>query len=89
MSELQNAIAAKQAELDALRAQAREEQAAAELAAQRERFAAIAAEVQGDTDAVIAFVSKVAEHSGYGVSYLLDVMTGQSRVSTFGSGHWA
>jgi len=85
MSELQDAITAKTAELDALRAQAREEEAALLLAAQRERFAAIAAEVQGDTDAVIAFVQGVAERSGYGVSYLLDVMTGEHRVST---GSW-
>ncbi len=84
MSEIQAAIAAKSAELDALRAQARAEEQAATLAAQRDRFAAIAAEVQGDTDAVIAFVSKVSEHSGYGVTYLLDVMTAEHRVSTGG-----
>jgi hypothetical protein len=82
MSELQDAIAAKTAELDALRAQLREAERAEILAAQRDRFAAIAAEVQGDTDAVAAFVGKVSDQSGYGVSYLLDVMTGDHRVST-------
>lgn len=84
MSEIQAAIAAKSAELDALRAQAREEAQAAELAALADRFKAVATEVGGDVDKVTAFIGKVAENSGYGVSYLLDVMTGNHRVSTGG-----
>ena len=87
MSELKDAIAAKTAELDALRAQARQEERAAELAAFADRFQAVATEVGGDVDKVTAFIGKVAEQSGYGVSYLLDVMSGESRVST-GRGFW-
>jgi hypothetical protein len=82
MSEIHEAIAAKTAELDALRVQARQEERAAELAALADRFQAVATEVGGDVDKVTAFIGKVAEQSGYGVSYLLDVMSGESRVST-------
>jgi hypothetical protein len=87
MSEITDAIAAKTAELDALLEQARQEAQAATLAAQADRFAAVAAEVGGDVDKVTAFIGQVAERSGYGVSYLLDVMTGETRVST-GRGFW-
>lgn len=84
MSEIQDAIAAKTAELDALREQARQAEQAEILAALADRFQAVATEVGGDVDKVTAFIGKVAENSGYGVSYLLDVMTGNHRVSTGG-----
>ena len=87
MSEIHEAIAAKTAELDALRVQARQEERAAELAALADRFQAVAAEVGGDVDKVAAFIGKVAEQSGYSVTYLLDVMSGERRVST-GRGFW-
>jgi hypothetical protein len=81
---LNEAIAAKQAELDALHQQ-RAEQARAEAleaakARNAEAFKTIADEVSGDPEKVGAFLVKVASESGFGLDYLVSVITGTSTI---------
>lgn len=89
---LTDAITAKQAELQqaydaagALREEIRALQVQAEAERNTEALAAVAAELGTDVERVAAFVAKVAERSGYGVSYLVSIITGEHRVSTPGS----
>jgi hypothetical protein len=88
---LTETIAAKQAELDALREQAREAERAAALEAakakQADAFKAIADEVSGDADKVGAFLVKVAEQSGFGLDYLVSVIT--NTPSTTSNAWWS
>ena len=84
---LNETIEAKQAELNALRAeldtltaQRREAERAEALEAakarQAEAFKTIADEVGGDPEKVGAFLVKVASESGFGLDYLVSVITG-------------
>lgn len=75
-----SAIAQLNHEIQDLRAQAAKADAEA-------RVAGIAERLGTSPEAVAAFLADVSAQSGYGVSYLIDVVTGEHRVST-PSGRW-
>lgn len=81
IAEKSAAIQALADEIDALRKQADAEALAG-------RVAGIAERLGTTPDAVAAFLTEVSERSGYGVDYLVSVVTGSYRVSTPASRSW-
>lgn len=75
------AIAEKQAAIAALNDEIQTLHAQAEAEAVRERVAGIAERLGSTPEAVADLLAEVASNSGYSVDYLVNVVTGQHRVS--------
>ena len=84
---IETQVAEKQAQISALRDEISALRAEAEKQATMARVAGIAERLGTSPEAVAAFLADVSAQSGYSVSYLLDVVTGEHRVST-PSGRW-
>lgn len=84
---IETQVAEKQAQISALQAEIHALRAEADKQATMARVAGIAERLGTSPEAVAAFLADVSAQSGYGVSYLIDVVTGEHRVST-PAGRW-
>ena len=84
----ESAIAALQAQIADLNGQIQTLRRQAEAEAVQAQVAGIAAELETTPERVAAFLATVADRSGYGLGYLVSVVTGEHRVSTPASRSW-